>query len=135
LASSQLGAVVAADTAQMPVLHLGEVQSGGVAASRWAACLVLSSPGAMPFLLAAVLLDIVAWSTRGLSIWIKEDLPDHAAKPAWRMRSVLRSGASCFSSRQEYYWTVPEKPAPFELISYRECALDCLRMNLGDRAS
>jgi hypothetical protein len=27
-----LGAVVAADKAQMPVLHLGEVQSGGVAA-------------------------------------------------------------------------------------------------------
>ena len=32
LAPAQLGAVVAVDTAQMPVLQLGEVQSGGVAA-------------------------------------------------------------------------------------------------------
>jgi len=63
LAPAQLGAVVAVDTAQMPVLHLSEIQGGGVAAVRWAACPVLVASSALLVLLAPVLLGIAARST------------------------------------------------------------------------
>lgn len=73
MASAQVGAVDAVVTAPVPVLHLGEIQSGGVAAVRRAACPVLATPGAVHVLLAAVLLAVAARSTRGMKLSLFRD--------------------------------------------------------------
>ena len=90
-----MGAVVAVDTAQMPVLHFGEVQSGGVAALRWAACSFLAAPGAVPVLLAAVLLGVAARSTGGMKL----SLPAGAGSgPEW-LRCCCYSGGPTVITR------------------------------------
>jgi hypothetical protein len=52
----------------MSALHVDPIQSGRIALIRWSSQPVLSASGALHVLLAAVLLGIIAWGTRTMSI-------------------------------------------------------------------
>src|ERR1035441_8002374 len=63
---ADVGAAAAPAQAQMPTLQFAQVQSGGAASVRWTSWADRAAPGAVYFLLAAVLLGVSEWSARGL---------------------------------------------------------------------
>jgi hypothetical protein len=96
---ARLDAASALDTAGVPALQLGEVQTGRVAIVRRAARDVCVAPCSLHVLLATVLLGLAAWRECRMSPRRFQDsrvVPLHTFEEVPRKANLLHSWATIF---------------------------------------